>query len=151
MPLKSFKPTSAGMRFRQAPDFTGLAKKRPERGLIEAKQRRAGRNAQGKITTRHRGGGEKRYYRVIDFKRNKDGVPARVVAIEYDPNRSARIALLSYRDGEKRYILAPLGLNVGDTVMSGPEAEVRVGNALPLRLIPLGTQVHNIELQLGRG
>src|SRR5918911_4291123 len=121
MPLKSFKPTSAGLRFRQAPDFAGLTKKRPERQLIEATQRRAGRNAQGKVTTRHRGGGEKRYYRVIDFKRDKDGVPARVVAIEYDPNRSARIALLHYADGERRYILAPVGVRVGTRLSSGPE------------------------------
>jgi large subunit ribosomal protein L2 len=110
-----------------------------------------GRNNNGRITTRHRGGGHKRTYRVIDFKRNKHGVPAKVASIEYDPNRSSRIALLNYSDGEKRYILAPLGLNVGDTVMSGPDAEVRVGNALPLRIIPLGSQVHNIELQRGRG
>ena len=151
MPLKNFKPTSAGLRFRQSPDFAGLTKKRPERALIESKQRRAGRNAQGKITTRHRGGGEKRYYRVIDFKRDKDGVPARVVAIEYDPNRSARIALVQYQDGEKRYILAPNGLRVGATVSSGPSAEIAVGSALALSDIPLGTQIHNIELHPGRG
>src|ERR671934_2078061 len=151
MPLKSFKPTSAGLRFRQSPDFTNLTKKRPERGLIQSTQRQAGRNAQGKITTRHRGGGEKRYYRVIDFKRNKDGVPARVVALEYDPNRSARIALLSYRDGEKRYILAPDGIKVGDTLLSGPEAEARPGNCLPIENIPVGTQIHGVELEPGRG
>ena len=151
MPLKSFKPTSAGLRFRQSPDFTNLAKKRPERQLIEAKHRSAGRNVQGKITTRHRGGGEKRYYRVIDFKRNKDGVPARVIALEYDPNRSARIALLSYRDGEKRYILAPDGIKVGDTLLSGPEAEARAGNCLPIENIPVGTQIHAVELEPGKG
>lgn len=131
--------------------FEEITKKRPEKRLIEPLRKSGGRNNRGRITTRHRGGGVKRNYRIIDFKRNKVGLPARVSAIEYDPNRSARIALLTYGDGEKRYILAPLGLNVGDTVMSGPEAEIRVGNALPLRLIPLGTQVHNIELQIGRG
>src|ERR671934_196771 len=151
MPLKSFKPTSAGLRFRQSPDFTNLTKKRPERGLIQSTQRQAGRNAQGRVTTRHRGGGEKRYYRLVDFKRNKDGVPARVAAIEYDPNRSARLALLAYRDGEKRYIIAPNDLRVGDTVLSGPDAEARVGNNLPLEHIPTGTQIHGIELQPGRG
>jgi large subunit ribosomal protein L2 len=151
MPLKNFKPTSAGMRFRQTPDFTELTKKRPERGLIESKRQNAGRNVQGKVTTRHRGGGEKRYYRRIDFKRDKDGVPARVVAIEYDPNRSARIALLSYRDGEKRYILSPDGLKAGDTVLSGPDAEPRSGNCLPIENIPVGTQIHAVELEPGRG
>ncbi|OLC54632.1 MAG: 50S ribosomal protein L2 [Chloroflexi bacterium 13_1_40CM_4_68_4] len=151
MPLKKFKPTSAGMRFRQSPDFSELTKKRPEKRLIQAKRRQAGRNAQGKVTTRHRGGGEKRFYRVIDFKRDKDGVPARVATLEYDPNRSARIALLSYRDGEKRYILAPDGIKVGDTLLSGPEAEPRAGNCLPLENIPVGTQIHGVELEPGRG
>ncbi|TMD60076.1 MAG: 50S ribosomal protein L2 [Chloroflexi bacterium] len=151
MPLKKFKPTSAGMRFRQSPDFSGLSKKRPEKSLVQAKRRQAGRNVQGKVTTRHRGGGEKRFYRVIDFKRDKDGVPARVASIEYDPNRSARIALLSYRDGEKRYILAPDGLKPGDTLVSGPEAEPRAGNCLPLENIPVGTQIHGVELEPGRG
>jgi large subunit ribosomal protein L2 len=131
--------------------FEEITKKRPEKRLIEPLKKHAGRNNQGKITTRHRGGGHKRFYRIIDFKRNKLNIPAKVASIEYDPNRSARIALLNYVDGEKRYILAPNGIQVGDTLMSGPEAEIRVGNALPLRLIPLGTQVHNIELYIGRG
>jgi large subunit ribosomal protein L2 len=131
--------------------FEEITKTRPEKSLVVKLEKHAGRNNQGKITTRHRGGGAKRAYRLIDFKRNKLGVPARVAAIEYDPNRSARIALLFYTDGEKRYILAPVGLRVGDTVSSGPDAEPRPGNALPLRNIPLGTFVHNIELQPGRG
>jgi large subunit ribosomal protein L2 len=131
--------------------FEEITKKKPEKSLLEPIRKSGGRNNRGRLTTRHRGGGHKRAYRVIDFKRNKHGIPAKVTAIEYDPNRSARIALLSYRDGEKRYILAPLGLNVGDTVMSGPDADIRVGNALPLRAIPLGSQIHNIELQIGRG
>jgi large subunit ribosomal protein L2 len=131
--------------------FDEITKKKPEQSLLEPLRKSGGRNNRGRLTTRHRGGGHKRTYRVIDFKRNKHGIPAKVTAIEYDPNRSARIALLSYSDGEKRYILAPLGLNVGDTVMSGPEADIRVGNALQLRAIPLGSQIHNIELQIGRG
>jgi large subunit ribosomal protein L2 len=131
--------------------FEEITKKRPEKRLIEPLKKHAGRNNQGKITTRHRGGGHKRFYRIIDFKRNKLNIPAKVASIEYDPNRSARIALLNYVDGEKRYILAPNGIQVGDTLMSGSEAEIRVGNALPLRNIPLGTQVHNIELYIGRG
>jgi large subunit ribosomal protein L2 len=131
--------------------FEEITKKKPEKSLLEPLRKRGGRNNQGRLTVRHRGGGHKRAYRIIDFKRNKQGIPAKVAAIEYDPNRSARIALLHYVDGEKRYILAPLGLNVGDTVMSGPDSDIRVGNALPLRVIPLGTQVHNIELQMGRG
>jgi large subunit ribosomal protein L2 len=131
--------------------FDDVTKFTPERSLLEAKKRTGGRNNQGRITARHRGGGAYHHYRVIDFKRNKPGVAATVLGIEYDPNRSARIALLEYADGEKRYILAPLGLNVGDTIMSGPDAEIRTGNALPLRNIPLGTQVHNVELQIGRG
>jgi large subunit ribosomal protein L2 len=131
--------------------FEEITKKDPEKSLLAPLRKSGGRNNRGRITTRHRGGGTKRQYRIIDFKRNKHGVAARVAAIEYDPNRSARIALLHYVDGEKRYILAPNGLRVGDTVMSGPEADIRVGNALPLRVIPLGTQVHNIELQIGRG
>lgn len=131
--------------------FEEITKKKPEKSLIEPLRKHGGRNNVGRLTVRHRGGGHKRAYRIIDFKRNKFSIPAKVAAIEYDPNRSARIALLHYVDGEKRYILAPVGLNVGDTVMSGPDADIRVGNALPLRLIPLGTQVHNIELQLGRG
>jgi large subunit ribosomal protein L2 len=131
--------------------FEEITKKEPEKSLLEPIRKSGGRNNRGRLTTRHRGGGHKRAYRIIDFKRNKHGIPAKVTAIEYDPNRSARIALLSYRDGEKRYILAPLGLSVGDTLMSGPDADIRVGNALPLRAIPLGSQVHNIELQIGRG
>jgi large subunit ribosomal protein L2 len=131
--------------------FEEITKKDPEPGLIEPLRRKAGRNNQGKITTRHRGGGHKRTYRIIDFKRNKHSIPAKVAAIEYDPNRSARIALLHYVDGEKRYILSPVGLKVGDKVMSGSDAEIRPGNALPLQYIPLGTQIHNIELQEGRG
>ena len=151
MPVRRYKPTSAGRKNMSVSTFEEITKKRPEKRLVEPLRKSGGRNNRGRITTRHRGGGVKRNYRIIDFKRNKPGVPARVAGIEYDPNRSARIALLNYTDGEKRYILAPLGLNVGDTLMSGPEADIRVGNALPLRLIPLGTQVHNIELQIGRG
>lgn len=151
MGIRRYKPTSAGRRNMSVSTFDEISKKRPESSLIEPLRKRAGRNNQGKITTRHRGGGHKRFYRIIDFKRNKHNIPARVAAIEYDPNRSARIALLHYTDGEKRYILAPNGLKVGDTLMSGSEADVRVGNALPLRAIPLGTQIHNIELQIGRG
>lgn len=151
MGIRRYKPTSAGRRNMSVSTFEEITKKRPERSLIEPLQKHAGRNNQGKITTRHRGGGHKRFYRVVDFKRNKLGIPARVAAIEYDPNRTARIALLNYVDGEKRYILAPNGLRVGDMLMSGPEAEVRIGNALPLRFIPLGTQIHNLELEIGRG
>lgn len=131
--------------------FEEITKTRPEKSLTKPLKKHAGRNNQGRITTRHRGGGAKRAYRIIDFKRNKLGVPARVAAIEYDPNRSARIALLHYRDGEKRYILAPLGLKVGDYVVAGPEADIRPGNALPLKNIPAGTTIHNIELEPGRG
>lgn len=131
--------------------FEEITKTRPEKSLTVKLNKRAGRNNQGKITTRHRGGGAKRAYRIIDFKRNKFGVPAKVAAIEYDPNRSARIALLHYVDGEKRYIIAPLGLKVGDRLMSGPDADIRVGNALPLKNIPTGTTIHNIELERGRG
>jgi large subunit ribosomal protein L2 len=131
--------------------FEEITKKSPEKSLLEPMRKSGGRNNYGRVTTRHRGGGTRRAYRVIDFKRNKIDVPAVVAAIEYDPNRSARIALLHYTDGDKRYILAPVGLKVGDKVMSGPSAEVRVGSALPLKVIPLGTEVHNIELQIGRG
>lgn len=151
MPIRKYKPTSAGRRNMSVSTFEEITKKDPEKSLLAPLRKSGGRNNRGRITTRHRGGGTKRQYRIIDFKRNKHGVAARVAAIEYDPNRSARIALLHYVDGEKRYILAPNGLRVGDTVMSGPEADIRVGNALPLRVIPLGTQVHNIELQIGRG
>ena len=151
MGIRRYKPTSAGRRNMSVSTFEEITKKRPEKSLLEPIRKSGGRNNRGRLTTRHRGGGNKRAYRIIDFKRNKHGIPAKVAAIEYDPNRSARIALLNYTDGEKRYILAPLGLSVGDTVMSGPDADIRVGNALPLRVIPLGTQVHNIELQIGRG
>jgi large subunit ribosomal protein L2 len=131
--------------------FEEITRIKPEKSLLAPLKQRAGRNNQGRITVRHRGGGHKQRYRIIDFKRDKYGVPAKVSSIEYDPNRTARIALLTYRDGEKRYILAPVGLKVGDQVMSGPEAEIRVGNSLPILRIPLGTQVHNIELQPGKG
>jgi large subunit ribosomal protein L2 len=151
MPVRKYKPTSAGRRNMSVSTFEEITKSTPEKALLKPLHKSGGRNNRGRITTRHRGGGHKRHYRVIDFKRNKHGVAAKVAGIEYDPNRSARIALLHYEDGEKRYILAPLGLSVGDRLMSGPEAEPRVGNALPLRSIPLGTQVHNIELQIGRG
>jgi len=151
MAIKRYKPTSPGRRGMSTTTFDDVTKFTPERSLLEAKKRTGGRNNQGRITARHRGGGAYHHYRVVDFKRNKLGVAANVVGIEYDPNRSARIALLEYADGEKRYILAPLGLNVGDTIMSGPDADIRAGNALPLRNIPLGTQVHNVELQIGHG
>ncbi|HET8568793.1 MAG TPA: 50S ribosomal protein L2 [Candidatus Limnocylindria bacterium] len=151
MPLRKYKSTTPVRRFRQSAIYDDLTKKAPEKALLEHKTRHAGRNAQGKVTTRHRGGGEKRFYRKVDFKRDKDGIPARVSAIEYDPNRSARLALLVYRDGEKRYILAPNELKVGDTVVSGADAEARNGNALPIEHIPTGTQIHAIELQPGRG
>ncbi|NWG18691.1 MAG: 50S ribosomal protein L2 [Chloroflexi bacterium] len=151
MPVRKYKPTSAGRRNMSVSTFEEITKTTPEPSLLEPLRKKGGRNNYGRITTRHRGGGHKRHYRRIDFKRDKVGIPATVASIEYDPNRSARIALLHYVDGEKRYILAPLGLNVGDRVMSGAEAEIRVGNALPLRLIPLGSQVHNVELEKGRG
>ncbi|MGC8879027.1 MAG: 50S ribosomal protein L2 [Anaerolineae bacterium] len=151
MPIRSYKPTSPGRRGMTVSTFEEVTKLEPERRLITRLKVHAGRNSVGKITVRHRGGGHKRLYRVIDFKRDKFGVPARVVSIEYDPNRSARIALLAYADGEKRYIIAPLGLMVGDVLTSGPDAEIKVGNALPIQRIPLGTMIHNIELQPGRG
>ncbi len=151
MPIKVFKPTSPGRRDMSGQTFEEITRTRPERRLTVGLRKQAGRNVRGKITVRHRGGGHKRRYRYIDFKRDKHGVPARVASIEYDPNRSARIALLVYADGEKRYIIAPLNLKVGDQVMSGPDADIRPGNALPLASIPLGTQIHNIELQEGRG
>jgi large subunit ribosomal protein L2 len=151
MPIRTYKPTSPGRRGMSVSTFEEITRSRPERSLIRKKVSKAGRNNQGRITARHRGGGVKRQYRLIDFKRNKFGIPAKVFSIEYDPNRSARIALLHYVDGEKRYIVAPNGLKVGDMVMSGPEAEIRVGNALPLRNIPTGTVIHNIELSRGRG
>jgi len=151
MPVKSFRPTTPAQRFKKVSSFEEITKTSPERSLVKPKKRISGRNSNGRITVRRRGGGAKRQYRLIDFKRNKDGIPARVAAIEYDPNRSARIALLHYADGEKRYILAPNGLKVGDELMSGPEAEIRVGNVLPMDNIPMGTEVHNIELKPGRG
>jgi large subunit ribosomal protein L2 len=151
MPVKTYKPTSPGRRGMSVSTFEEITRTKPEKSLLAPLKQKAGRNNQGRITVRHRGGGHKQRYRIIDFKRNKFGVPAKVSSIEYDPNRTARIALLTYADGEKRYILAPVGLKVGDRVMSGPEAEIRVGNALPILRIPLGTQVHNIELQPGKG
>ncbi len=151
MGIKVYKPTTPGRRGMTGYDFSEITKTEPERSLVEPLKKHAGRNNQGRITVRHRGGGNKRKYRIIDWKRDKDGIPARVVSIEYDPNRTARIALLVYADGEKRYIIAPLGLKVGDILMSGPEADIRVGNALPLADIPVGTVVHNVELEPGKG
>jgi large subunit ribosomal protein L2 len=151
MGIKVLKPTSPARRYLTFLTTEEITRREPEKGLLRPKRRTAGRNALGRITVRHRGGGHKRRFRVIDFRREKWGVPARVEAIEYDPNRSARIALLYYRDGEKRYIIAPLGLQVGHTVMSGPQADILPGNALPLRNIPLGTMVHNLELEPGKG
>src|SRR5215212_3737371 len=151
MPIRIYKPTSPGRRSMSVSTFEEITKKEPEKSLIEPLKKHAGRNNRGRITTRHRGGGHKRFYRIIDFKRNKTGIPAKVAAIEYDPNRSARIALLHYVDGEKRYILCPAGLEIGAQIMSGPDAPPSVGNCLPLKNIPLGTQIHNIELQPGRG
>jgi large subunit ribosomal protein L2 len=151
MAIKKVKPTSQGRRFQTYSTFSEITKKEPEKALLKPIKKSGGRNANGRITVRHRGGGTKRFYRIIDFKRDKDGVLARVAAIEYDPNRSARIALLYYADGEKRYILAPAKLVVGQTVMSGPEADIQPGNCLPLSHIPLGTHIHNIELRTGQG
>jgi len=151
MPIKKYKPTSPGRRFMSTPSFEEITATEPERSLLENLPNRAGRNNQGKITVRHRGGDGRRTYRKIDFRRDKHGVPGKVATIEYDPNRTARIALIHYRDGEKRYILAPLGLKVGDQIMSGPDAPIRVGNALALARIPVGSTIHNIELTLGRG
>jgi len=151
MGIRRYKPTSPGRRNMTVSTFEEITKKRPESRLIEPIRKQAGRNNKGRITTRHRGGGHKRFYRIVDFKRDKRNIPAKVAAIEYDPNRSARIILLNYVDGEKRYILAPVGLKVGDMVMSGSDVDIRVGNALPLRTIPLGSQIHNVELEIGRG
>lgn len=151
MALRKYRPTTPSRRFTTLSAFDEVTRNRPEKGLTEPKKSKAGRNAAGRITVRHRGGGHKRHYRRIDFRRNKHGIPAKVAEIEYDPNRSARIALLHYADGEKRYILAPLGVVQGASVMSGPEAEPEPGNALPLAKIPLGMPVHNIELAPGRG
>jgi large subunit ribosomal protein L2 len=151
MPLRSYKPTSPGLRQMTRSTFEEITTKEPHKPLLEPQKRGSGRNNMGRLTVRHRGGGEKQHYRRIDFKRDKFSVPARVATVEYDPNRSARIGLLHYRDGEKRYILLPHGLKVGDIVVAGPDAEARVGNALPLANIPLGTTIHNIELTPGKG
>src|ERR671935_79717 len=151
MALKKYKPTSPGRRFMSVSSFEEITKSEPEKGLLQPLKKSGGRNKYGRITRRHQGGGHKRRYRVIDFKRVKDGVPAKVAAIEYDPNRSARIALLHYADGEKRYILAPARLRVGDRVESGPGADIKPGNSLPLANIPTGTMVHNVELKPGKG
>src|SRR6516162_1157363 len=151
MPLRKRKPTSAGRRFQSVGDFSEITTTRPEKSLLAPKPGTGGRNAYGRKTARHKGGGHKQQYRIIDFKRNKDGVPATVASIEYDPNRNARIALLHYHDGEKRYILAPSRVNVGDVLRSGHGAEIRPGNALALRYIPVGSVVHNVELKPGGG
>jgi len=151
MGLKNRKPTTPGSRGMSISTFEEITATKPEKSLLTPMHRTAGRNNQGKLTARFRGGGHKRAYRIIDFKRDKDGIPAKVATIEYDPNRSARIALLFYADGEKRYIIAPLGLEIGQTLMSGVDAEPRVGNAMPLKVVPLGSAVHNIELKRGRG
>jgi large subunit ribosomal protein L2 len=151
MAVKKRKPTSAGRRFQTVSDFAEITTDTPEKSLISKKAKTGGRNTQGRVTSRHRGGGHKQRYRIIDFRRDKDGVPARVATIEYDPNRNARIALLNYADGEKRYILAPVGVNVDDRLESGSKAEIRAGNALPLRNIPAGTIVHAIEMRPGGG
>lgn len=151
MSIKKYKATSPAIRQMAVPTFEDITKDKPEKALTVNLNKTGGRNSRGKITVRHRGGGAKRKYRIIDFKRNKDGVPGKVAAIEYDPNRTANIALIHYVDGEKRYILAPHGLKVGDTIESGTDADIKVGNALPLRHIPVGTTVHNIELKPGKG
>ncbi len=151
MGIKNFKPTTPTLRHTSVLTFDEITKVGPEKSLLRPLKKSGGRNNHGHVTTRFRGGGHKRHYRLIDFRRNKDGIPAKVASIEYDPNRSANIALLHYTDGEKRYILAPLGLTVGEMLMSGPDAEIKVGNAMPLSRIPLGSLVHNIELMLGKG
>lgn len=151
MAIKNFKPTSPGRRGATGPSFDEITRKAPEKSLVRSLLKKGGRNNQGKITVRHRGGGAKRRFRIIDFKRDKLGVPGKVVSIEYDPNRSARIALIQYVDGEKRYIIWPVGLKVGETVMSGPTAEIKPGNALPMTNIPLGTVIHNLEMNKGKG
>ena len=151
MPLKTHKPTTPSRRHMVLSDFSEITKSNPERSLLRTKKRKAGRNSAGRISVRHRGGGHKRRYRVIDFKRDKFGIPAKVAAIEYDPNRSARLALLHYADGEKRYIVAPAELEIGSILMSGPDAEPSLGNALPLSKIPVGMAIHNIEIIFGRG
>jgi large subunit ribosomal protein L2 len=151
MPLKVYKPTSPGRRGMTGASFEEITKKKPEKSLLKPLKKKAGRSNQGRITVRHRGGGAKRMYRVIDFKRDKLGIHGEVAGIEYDPNRSARLALIHYADGEKRYILAPLGIKVGDTVLADSDAEIKIGNALPLKSIPTGTSIHNIELHRGKG
>ena len=151
MAIKKYRPMTAGTRGMSVLDFNEITTDKPEKSLLEPQKKMAGRNNQGKLTVRHQGGGVKQKYRIVDFKRDKDGIPGTVATIEYDPNRTANIALIFYADGEKRYIIAPLDLNVGDTVMSGDKAEIRPGNNLPLKRIPLGTQIHNVELTLGRG
>ncbi len=151
MAIKAYRPTSPGRRGMSGYTFDEITRDKPEKSLLVAKNKKAGRNFRGVITVRHRGGGEKRKLRIIDFKRDKTDIPGRVASIEYDPNRSARIALIYYVDGEKRYILAPIGLNVGDTVMSGNNAEIKPGNAMPMRSMPTGIDIHNIEVQKGRG
>ena len=151
MPIKKYKPITPGLRGMSVSTFEEITTKTPEKSLTVTLKKNSGRNVRGKITVRHRGGGYRPKYRIIDFKRNKDGIPATVKTIEYDPNRSARIALLNYADGEKRYIIAPNGLKVGDQVMSGPEADIKPGNALPLKNIPVGTLIHNVELKIGAG
>ncbi|HXM07618.1 MAG TPA: 50S ribosomal protein L2 [Candidatus Acidoferrum sp.] len=151
MPVKKYRPTSPGRRFITTMDFSDLSKVEPERSLLEAGKKHSGRNNNGRITVRHKGGGARKRYRIIDFKRTKDGVPAKIATIEYDPNRSCRIALVNYRDGEKRYILAPLGLKVGDAIESGTGADIKIGNCLPIKNIPVGTVIHNVELRPGQG
>lgn len=151
MAVKTYKPTTPGQRGMTGYTFEEITKTSPERSLLVPLRMKGGRNVYGRVTVRHRGGGNRRFIRIVDFKRNKRGIPARVAAIEYDPNRTARLALLHYADGEKRYILAPLDLRVGDTVLAGPEAEIRPGNSLPIANIPVGTMVHNIELKVGKG
>lgn len=151
MAVKKFKPTSPALRQMTVSSFDEVTKTEPEKSLTVSLSRKSGRNAHGRITVRHRGGGAKRKYRIIDFKRNKDGIPAKVASIEYDPNRTAYIALLNYADGEKRYIIAPRGIKVGDVVQSGPDADIKLGNALPLKNIPLGSVIHNIEMKAGKG
>jgi large subunit ribosomal protein L2 len=151
MAIRKRKPTSPGRRFQTVSDFSEITRDRPQKALTRSKPKSGGRNAYGRMTARHRGGGHKQKYRLVDFRRDKDGVPAKVAAVEYDPNRNARIALLHYYDGEKRYIIAPQGLEVGDVLQSGHGAEIRPGNALPLRFIPVGTIVHNVELKPGAG
>jgi large subunit ribosomal protein L2 len=151
MSVKSFRPYTPARRFMTVADFSEITTDKPERSLLERLAQHAGRNNQGRLTVRHQGGGHKRLYRLIDFKRTKDNIPAKVATIEYDPNRSSRIALLNYADGEKRYIIAPNGLKMGDVITSGPESDIKIGNCLPLKNIPVGTSVHNVELKIGKG